>query len=182
MRISLISVALVMLLTQSVSYAMHHASEGASTGGFYVGVDAGTALVAGGSDPFIGRAGVGYSEGMFSVEAAYFESANSWGSGIYNGIWAKSRGGDFSLLLRPFTHSALKHLYVRAGGHYSRLSGGTRAVTLSWKGVGWLAGAGFEVPINDTISIHAGYSHYGAVGGESDTNTDAVMGGFRLKF
>jgi len=179
MRISLISVALVMLLAQSVSYAMHHASEEASTGGLYVSVDAGAAFVTGGSDPFFGRAGVGYSQGMFSVEAAYFESANAWSGSI----WAYSRGGDFSLILRPFTHSVLKHLYVRAGGHYSRLSaGGTGYVTTNWKGVGWLAGTGFDVPINDHISIHAGYSHYGAIGGLKGANTDALMGGFQLKF
>jgi opacity protein-like surface antigen len=176
----LIITAFCLALTSTAAYSMHHGEAVADkASGFYVGADAGVALVAGGSDPFVGRASLGYSEGMFSVEAAYFESANTWGSGI----WAYSRGGDLSLLLRPFTHSVLKHLYVRAGGQYSRLSaGGTGYVTTSWKGVGWLAGTGFEVPINDHISIHAGYIHYGAVGGLKDANTDAVMGGLRFNF
>jgi len=179
----LIIAAFCLSLTSTAAYSMHHEGTSAeASSGFYLGVDAGVALVAEGSDPFVGRASLGYREGMFSVEAAFVKSANTWGSGSYSGIWAKTRGGDLSLLLRPFTHSVLKHLYVRAGGQYSRLSGGTRYVTISYKGVGWLAGTGFDVPINDQISIHAGYIHYGAVGGLKDANTDAVMGGFKLKF
>jgi hypothetical protein len=175
--------AFCLALTSTAAYSMHHEGTSAdASSGFYVGVDAGVAVEAGGSDPFLGRASLGYREGMFSVEAAYLESANTWGSGSYSGIWAKTRGGDLSLLLRPFTHSVLKHLYVRAGGQYSRLSGGTRSVTISYKGVGWLAGIGFEVPIADHVSIHAGYTHYGAVGGQKDANADAVMGGFRFNF
>ena len=175
----LIIAAFCLSLTSTAAYSMHHEGTSAeASSGFYLGVDAGVALVAEGSDPFVGRASLGYREGMFSVEAAFVKSANTWGSGSYSGIWAKTRGGDLSLLLRPFTHSVMKHLYVRAGGQYSRLWDSNA----SWKGVGWLVGAGFEVPINDHVSIHAGYSHYGAVGGQKGFNMDAVMGGFRFNF
>ena len=171
--------AFCLALTSTAAYSMDHEGTSAeASSGFYVGVDGGVTFEGGGSDPFVGRASLGYREGMFSVEAAYFESAKARSGGF----WAKTRGGDLSLLLRPFTHSVLKHLYVRAGGQYSRLSGGTRYVTISYKGVGWLAGTGFDVPITDHVSIHAGYIHYGAVGGLKGANADAVMGGFKLKF
>jgi opacity protein-like surface antigen len=167
--------AFCLALTSTAAYSIDHEGTSAeASSGFYVGVDGGVAFEEGASDPFVGRASLGYRAGMISVEAAYFESAKARA----RGVWAKTRGGDLSLLLRPFTHSVMKHLYVRAGGQYSRLWGRNA----SWKGVGWLVGAGFEVPINDHVSIHAGYSHYGAVGGQKDANMDAVMGGFRFNF
>lgn len=179
MRTSLITVALVMLLAQSVSYAMHHEGGPSNTGELYLLLDAGVLFEESASNPFFGRAGIGYSEGMFSAEAAYFESDNAWNGNA----WAKIRGGDFSLLVRPFKHDVLQHFYVRAGGHYSRVwGGGTGYTSVSYKGVGWLAGAGFDMPINDHISIHAGFSHYGAAAGREALNADGAMGGFRLKF
>jgi hypothetical protein len=49
-------------------------------------------------------------------------------------------------------------------------------------GVGWLAGAGLNIPLSDAFSIQAGYTHYGAIAGIRNLKVDAVTGVLLFKF
>jgi opacity protein-like surface antigen len=191
----LIIAAFCLALTSTAAYSMHHEGTSAeASSGFYVGVDAGVALVAEGSDPFLGRALFGYSKEIFALELGYLESAHTTASAaIPGGVAfgsAKVRGGDLSLIVNPFTKYGFEHFYVRAGGHYSQLAVG--ATAFAWgasasfasneNGVGWLAGAGLDIPLSDAFSIQAGYTHYGAIAGVRDLKVNAITGGLRFNF
>jgi opacity protein-like surface antigen len=99
----------------------------------------------------------------------------------------KARGADFSLVVRPFAKYDFEHFFVRGGGHYSEVTLGSSSyggVTLgaTMSGLGWLAGAGLELPLTEALSIQAAYTHYGSAGGENILKFDAITAGLRFNF
>ena len=64
-------------------------------------------------------------------------------------------------------------------GSYS-YGGGTFGATTS--GLGWLAGAGLELPLTEALSIQAAYTHYGSAAGENILKFDAITAGLRFNF
>ena len=188
MRRIILALILALFTLQPSLYAMHHAGGSSSVSDIYVGVEAGAAFFGGGSNPFIGKAYFGYREDIFSVEAAYFESAQ--GNDSNSTAWAKIRGGDLTFKVAPFANNGFEYFYIHAGGHYSQLKAGATSYTwggsYTWSGktdgVGWLAGAGLELPITESISARAGYSYYGALAGVKGLETDIITGGVHIKF
>lgn len=197
MKIFILPIALALFLIQSTSYAMDHGGDSSDAKRLYAGVDAGVGLVDGASNPFIGKAYLGWNfdtTNIFSVELGYFESAVSNASGSILGVpvtgWSKVRGGDLVLLARPLANHGLEHFFIRAGGHYSQVKagatafgwGGSASITGTDDGVGWLAGAGFDIPITESISARAAYGFYGAFAGVKGIEANVITGGFQFKF
>ena len=195
MRISILPVALAMLLIQSVSYAMHHAEDSSTKGsdkaGVYVGASAGIAFLGEGAEPFFGKGYLGFSDGVIGFEVGYFETA--MGRSTETTAWAKTRGGDLAIVLKPFQHSSsplVESFFLRAGGHYSEVKsgykyyfwGGPYDITDNYNGIGYLAGAGFDLPVNDTLTARLGYNFYGSLGGRGGQDYSAVSAGIQLNF
>ena len=95
-------------------------------------------------------------------------------------------GGEGTIVFKP---EALKGFFVRAGGHYSKVNVDANIFGINFdfdeNGVGYLVGAGYEASgliFGDDTLIRVAYARYGALGGDSDSNSNFFSLGFIFPF
>lgn len=129
--------------------------------------------------------GYKYTEN-FDLEAGYFQSgtANLRFNGVSRNAVAylgnatmKLSGFEYAANVRPSIASGWNNLYLRVGGHNSKLetsvSVTANAVSASssktYSGSGTLYGLGYDQKLNETTNIRYSAVKYNKIGGESDT-------------
>lgn len=107
---------------------------------------------------------------------------------------AKVRGVDLSLMLRPSVSSGLNGLFLRAGGHYSKIDGnaslayndGTNAATYSASGsesgTGFLVGAGYDFNLDKNINARVSYTYLDSLGSVSNADVNVLTFGLNTNF
>lgn len=120
-----------------------------------------------------------------SLELGYFQTASvtqnisavAGNGSVYTGTATLRFGGwDYSILIRP--HRALSHKgpFLRLGGHYLTVGGNvdltatnTIANTSSYSGSGFFWGAGYDVPIKESLDLRLEYLAYKNIAGRDGT-------------
>lgn len=159
----------------------------------------GTANASQDKNVFTGRIFGGYKiiENV-DVELGYFQTSSyslnfngtSGGGTAYSGSASQKLSGfDYSVLLRPSISSGFNGVFLRLGGHYSKVkadvsvTGITTAVASGdQNGSGFVAGLGYDLNVADNIAIRAEYTHFDNIGGSSSNSADTVMIGVVGKF
>lgn len=147
----------------------------------------------------LGRLFLGYNfNENVGIELGYFQSgsvdvdyrsANGQANENY-----KAKGGDLSLLLRPSVSSGLNGLFLRAGGHYSKVDGkaslayddGVTAATYTangWEsGTGFLVGAGYDFKLDKSTNARISYTYMDRLGGVSNADANVLTFGINAGF
>ncbi len=143
-------------------------------------------------------AGYRYTENL-DLEPAYFQSgtANLNFNGVSSGAVAytgnanmKFSGFEYAANVRPSITSGWNDLYLRLGGHSSKMdtsvSVTANAVTgasgKSYSGSGTLYGVDYDQKFNETTKVRYSIVKYSKVGGESDTGGTVYSIGFVKNF
>lgn len=148
----------------------------------------------------VGRVFVGYkaSENI-DLEVGYFGSdtdtinfsGRSGGGVAYSGsLGGTVTGFDYSVLLRPNLASGFNGVYLRLGGHSSKLdgsgsisvNGGTYGISASESGSGFLYGIGYDGPITKNLDWRVDFSSYRGLGGDSSAYANLYMVGILGRF
>lgn len=146
----------------------------------------GTANVSQESNGYMGRAfGGTHLDASLSLELGYYQTASiaqkitgvASNGAAYSGSTSLSLSGwDYSLLLRP--NRALNHkgAFLRLGGHYLTVSGSatltaTSAIAnaSSYSGSGFLWGAGYDMPLKESLDLRLEYLGVRNIAGKDGT-------------
>lgn len=147
----------------------------------------GTANVTQDTSSYAGRAFGGYHlDPSVSVEMGYYQTvsvtqqvagvaSNSMG---YSGTTSLNISGvDYSVLLRPRRSIDHKGIFLRLGGHYLTVRGSATlsaskalASGNSYSGNGFFWGAGYDMPIKDSLNLRLEYTGYKSIAGKDGTS------------
>lgn len=141
------------------------------------------------------RAAIGYRfDQNFAVEAGYFHTGDyklkeQVTPRQYDQLSASAKGFDLSLIYR--LTAVLSGVYVKGGLMHSTVSGRLDEIyrqrvyqshSFSRSGGGYLVGLGYELDLNQALSLTAGYTRQQGLGGESRINLNLFAAGLRYRF
>ena len=160
----------------------------ANTSASLISALGGTVSVSQETNGYTGRLfGGAHLDHVLSFELGYHQTASvaqtisgvASNNGAYTGSASLGiNGWDYSILIR--THRANNHQgpFLRLGGHHLTVGGNVKitatsslANTTTYEGSGFLWGAGYDLPIKDSLNIRAEYLGYKNIAGK-DGNTD----------
>lgn len=138
-----------------------------------------------------GRVFTGYNVNEYlAVELGFMQtgSISETESGAVNGVNVtgmasqKTNGFDYSVLLHPSANGWMNKLFGRVGGTHLRTttsynaSGAGESINVSrdTRGSGWLAGVGYDYPVNKHLVLRGELSYYGKISGKSSAHATVL--------
>jgi hypothetical protein len=144
----------------------------------------------------VGRIFAGYKViPNIDLEVGYFSSASdtvnflgtTGGGTAYSGsIGVTAKGFDYSVLLRPNVATGINNLFLRLGGHSSKLDGTASingsSASASISGSGYLVGLGYDGVISQNLDWRLGITSYQNLAGVSSASVTVYTIGILGKF